>query len=135
MARGEAEKPALMSFEEQEYKTGEEDTAQGIAEKSLELSAFLSSGIVDTIRMDSVFPIKDMGVFYSVSLFKAIDGEQSMVYKTDSSVVRMLSHSIKLMDKKDRKKHKTLRKNLKLIKRVAHDPDFWNKPFDMRISH
>jgi hypothetical protein len=107
---------------------------ESVEQNAIELGAFLSDSGVDLIAVTSIIPSTKIGISYTVALGRRIkdhDGNEAINWHyADNRSIDLLQNSLDLMSKKDRKKHKDIRKNLKSIREVVSNPEYWNSPFN-----
>ena len=110
------------------------NSRETIEQNAIELGEFLSDSKVDLIAVTSVIPSSEIGFLYTVALGRKIkdsDGDESIIWHTaDNTSIDLLQNSLDSKSKKQRKKHKDVRKNLKLIRDVVSNPEYWNSPFN-----
>jgi hypothetical protein len=112
-----------------------------IQQSAMELGDFLSHSPIDLVRIESVLPSAKLGTMYSIYVGRVMEnagdnGENiAILHRTNSVSVELLKHSLELMSKRKRRKHKAVLKNLKIIEIIVGNAFNWGDPFNARADN
>ena len=110
---------------------------EAIQENAIALASFLNDAPINAVKVLTVIPSVNYGLMYTVLIgrVRGIEEDGTVAgefYTTDNVPIRLLGHSLELMSKKKRKKYRTIRQNLALIRAVVTNPASWGEPFNAR---
>lgn len=99
--------------------------------EALLLGTYLTGRTLDAIIIKSFMLTATTEVAYVVRLESTEEGEdgpETVFHEVDSGAVNLLQNIMDILPRSQRRLHRTVIKNLRLIQDEAHDPDNWPTP-------